>query len=263
MKRIELAEDLFACRHSHIAMVARRLAKIRGMDCEGDDIEKPDCDPEASGGGEIRVIPIRGIIARDVSGWFPFATDTEEIEELIREAARDANVSGIVLDIDSPGGTVNGTIELGDLVKNVSDNEKPIVAYSAGMMCSAAYWIAAGCSGIYARRSAEIGSVGVYSVVLNMSEMFKMSGVEVELFKSGEHKGAGYPGTELTDEQRALIESEVAATGSVFRLHVTSNRQIQEEDMQGQSFTGDDAIKRGFVNQKVDSIQSAIEALIT
>lgn len=262
MKPIQLTDDLFACRHNHLQMVARRLAKIRGLDQEGDAAAKTDANPKAAGGGEIRIIPVRGILARDVRGWFPWATDTEELEELLQAAAGDANVSGIILDVDSPGGTVNGSMELGDLVADISKNRKPVVAYTSGMMCSAAYWMVAGCASILARRSAEVGSIGVYSVVLDYSEMYRQFGVEVELFKSGEHKGAGYPGTKLTDEQRALIESEVAATGVIFRAHVKAERGVEDGDMEGQAFTGDDAINKGFVTMRAESIQNALDTLI-
>ena len=77
------------------------------------------------------------------------ATDMDEISEVLAEARDRADVQAVLLAIDSPGGTVNGTPELAALVAGVS-KKKYVYAFSDGQMCSAAYWIASQADAIYA-----------------------------------------------------------------------------------------------------------------
>jgi ClpP class serine protease len=81
-----------------------------------------------------------------------------------------------------------------------------------------------------------------------------MNGLRVELFKSGRHKGMGQPGTSLTDEQRALLQSRVDVIGKRFRADVCSGRrcEIAEEVMQGQSFDAQECLVNGLVDGVCD-----------
>ena len=81
------------------------------------------------------------------------ATGSEEIGAALSEAAKRDDIKGVFLDIDSPGGTVAGTPELAAAVKSLN-RQKPVYAFSSGLMCSAAYWIASQARAIYATPSA-------------------------------------------------------------------------------------------------------------
>lgn len=258
MKPIRLTNELLATRFSGLSTVARRVAKIRGEDCdpEGDAAKPTQECPEIEPTGDVSVIEIRGILMRDCSGWFPFATDTEEIEALLSEAESDNNVSAIVLDIDSPGGCVNGTVELGELVSGIT---KPVVVYVSGGCHSAAYWVAAGADSILIRSSAGVGSVGVYSAVLDWSEAFAQMGISVELFKSGEQKAAGYPGTTLSDAQRSEIQKQIDEIGDQFRSHVLTYRpEVDLDHLDGRDFAGELAVSSGFADEIVSGIGVAV-----
>lgn len=259
MKPIRLPDDNIAARLSSFATVCRRISRIRGDDSdEGDACEKTNEEPEVASGGSVRIIPIRGVLMRDCRGWFPWATDTEEIEEMLAEAENDNNVSAIVLDIDSPGGAVNGSVELAEFVAGMT---KPVVTYTAGDCCSAAYWIAASSDLILIRSTATVASVGVYSALLDVSVMYEQLGVKTELFKSGDQKAAGYPGTTLTDAQRAVIQGEVDELGDQFRTAVIGFRPEVDIDMlDGRSVAGLQAIESGFADDFAGSIGVAIEA---
>ena len=114
------------------------------------------------------------------------------------------NVQRIVLDIDSPGGTVAGTPEAAAQIA-AANKVKRVDAWTGNLMCSAAYYLAAGCRGVYAAPSATVGSIGVYLPVVDRSEMYKAMGVKVDIIKSGKYKGMGFPGTSLTDDQRGTF----------------------------------------------------------
>ncbi len=166
------------------------------------------------------------------------ATDSEAIGAALREAAERPDIKAVFLDIDSPGGTVAGTPELAAAVAALNDR-KPVYAFTSGLMCSAAYWIGSQARAVYATPSAQVGSIGVMQLVVDDSAALDAKGIKVEVFAVGKYKAIGAPGTSLTDDQRALIGSNLAETAREFHAAVLARgRSIPPEAMEGQSFTG-------------------------
>ncbi len=261
MKQIKLPDHLIACSGAMLETVAGRIAKIRGIRADdGDAMEKTEDGPEVEDGGEVRIIQIRGVLMRDCRMWSPWATDTEEVEEMLDEAEADNNVSAIILDFDSPGGTVNGSVELADFVSGI---RKPVVSYVAGDCCSAAYMIAAGSDMISIRRTASVASVGVYSAILDVSKMYDRIGVKTELFKAGENKAVGYPGTSITDDQRLVIQADIDRLGDMFRTHVINYRpEVDILMLDGRCVSGELAVSAGFADEIVGGRQGAITSAL-
>ena len=171
------------------------------------------------------------------------ACDTGELINAVAEAATRPDIEAIFLDIDSPGGSVNGTPELAQAVADASKT-KYVYAFSAGQMCSAAYWVASQADAIYATPSARIGSIGVILPVVDSSAAFEQAGLKVEVFAAGKFKSAGTPGTSLTDDQRAWLQSEVEETAADFHAAVLARgRKIPDEAMEGQTFSARKAMR--------------------
>lgn len=212
------------------------------------------------------IIPVGGMMGRKLSGLEKGsgAVDTDDVIGELRDANADESVRWILLDIDSPGGLVNGTPEVAAAVR---DSDKPVFAFTAGMMASAAYWLGSSAQQVYATRSADIGSIGVYVPFFDQTGMLEQMGVEVELFKSGRFKGMGFPGVPLTDEQRERIQGEVDQIADWFYATVRDNREmfggveIEDETMQGQTFLADEAIGRGLIDDIVTDRENAIELI--
>ena len=166
------------------------------------------------------------------------ATDMEDIEAALIAARDRADVQAVFLDVDSPGGTVNGTPELAALVADVSKT-KYTYAFTDGQMCSAAYWIASQADAIFATPSARVGSIGVLLPMLDESEAFKQAGLKVELFAAGKYKSVGAAGTALTEEQRAWQQAQVDEIYADFKTTVLARgRRITPDAMEGQCFSG-------------------------
>ncbi len=166
------------------------------------------------------------------------ATDSEEIGTAIREATGRDDIRAVFLDIDSPGGTVAGTPELAAAVSALNDR-KPVYAFSSGLMCSAAYWIASQARAIYATPSARVGSIGVVQAVIDDSARLHAAGIRVEVFAVGKYKAMGAPGTPLNEDQRELIRGNLAETAADFHAAVLSKgRKVPAEAMEGQTFSG-------------------------
>ena len=199
---------------------------------------------------DVAVVDIQGVIGRKVSGIENSSgvTDVNNIADAMQFAAEDSSTSGIVMRMDTPGGTVTGVPELAMLIKEIAE-EKPVVALVDGMAASAGYWIASQAHGIVTSASSVVGSVGVYMALLDSSKALEMQGGKMEVIKSGKYKGIGIQGTSLTDDQRALLQGEVEQIHEMFKGAVRLGRgNISDDLMQGQDFMGADAVKLGLAD---------------
>ena len=208
----------------------------------------------------VGVIAIDGVIGKRVSSLQKSSgvVDVDEIQEKMMELVANESIDGIVLDISSPGGTVTGVPELAEYIR-AACNDKRVVAYTDTLMASAAYWIGSSAWAIIAAPSSTVGSVGVYMSLLDQSRAVEMQGLKVELIKAGKLKGIGLPGTSLTDEQRAYLQSRVDYLHEQFRGAVRSGRGVKVADgvMEGQDFFGEQAAQVRLIDQ-VGTMQDAI-----
>lgn len=211
----------------------------------------------------VAIIDINGPIGRNLDWWDRMfgAVDVKDIALQIEEAENSNDVQAVLFNIDSPGGMVQGTPELSDIILGM---DKPTVSYTEGVMASAAYWIGCSADEVVATKSADIGSIGVYLPVYDISEMLKASGVKLQLFASGKYKGMGLPGSTLTKDQAKLLQSRVMETAEMFWEHVQLMRgTIQPDAMQGQVFRADMALEEGLIDRVVSGIEAAVEMAST
>lgn len=211
-----------------------------------------DDDPLCCVENGIAEICIEGTILRKASALERMcgAVGVEQIDEAL-DCCTAPEVKAVFLDIDSPGGTVGGVPELGDRIAALA-KKKPIVAYTSGQMCSAAYWLASGASRIIASPSAEVGSIGVYLPWIDQTIRYAAAGVKVDIIRNdgADLKGMGYPGTSLTPEQRAHLQAGVDQIAEMFHAAVQKGRRnrIGDDTMRGQAFLGEEAMQRGLVD---------------
>jgi len=128
--------------------------------------------------GSIAVVSVQGALMKNDQREMCRATvaGMNTISNLVKAADSHKNVDAIVLHIDSPGGTVDGTKNFADAIKNTN---KPVVAYVDGMMCSAAMWIGSSASEIIASNDLdEIGSIGVMISFADMKPVYEKMGVK-------------------------------------------------------------------------------------
>src|SRR3989344_1799252 len=139
---------------------------------------------------KIAVIPIQGAIVGQSSVGFTTASSVQSstIVQFIKEAQADDSVKGILLEINSPGGTVVASKEIVQAVKN---SEKPVVAYIREIGTSGAYWVASASDHIVADELSLTGSIGVISTFLEFSRLIEDYGVTYEGLKTGKYKDVG------------------------------------------------------------------------
>ena len=133
-------------------------------------------------------------------------TSTVALRQAIRAADADPDVKAILAIVDSPGGHVDGTQELYDAVAATS---KPFHAHIDDLAASAALWAISPSDSISINRSGHTGSIGVYTAVYDQSKKYEEAGIKTHVISSGGVKGAGVPGSEITDDQLAEIQDKV------------------------------------------------------
>lgn len=212
----------------------------------GDTRQPPPTNPLLAVADGVGTIDIIGPIMRNPDVFDRLlmdATDSNEIHDAIEQAASRPDVRAVFLNIDSPGGTVLGTPELAAAVASLNET-KPVYAFSSGLMCSAAYWIASQARAIYATPSARVGSIGVVQTVMDQTQRLGMAGIKMEVFAVGKYKAIGHPANPLTDEHRDHIRENLQEVAADFHAAVLSRgRAIPAEALEGQAFSGKQAQK--------------------
>lgn len=220
-------------------------------------IEDDDRDPQQIAG--VAVIPVYGILGRHLSSLETMCggCSVDAIWGNLELAAEDSGIRSIVLDFDSPGGVVTGIPELASFIRDVNERKR-CYAYTEACCCSAAYWLASQCEAMFATPSAEVGSIGVYSVYIDISKQLEKDGVTVNAISAGEYKLTGAPFKPMTDEERAMLQTQVDSVYAAFKADVVRGHSIADADMQGQVFSGSEANKYGLVDMVVRSIDEAV-----
>jgi protease-4 len=172
-------------------------------------------------------------------------SDDRKVTEALDAAARDASVKGLILSIDSPGGTVAGGEALHAAVARFRA-QKPVVAVMRGTAASAAYMLAMPAERIFARESTVTGSIGVILQSFDASELLARLGVRPETLTSGLLKGQPSPFQPLTAEGRGALQSVVADLHGQFVAMVAEGRHMPVDDVRiladGRIYTGRQAL---------------------
>ena len=213
------------------------------------------------------VIPIEGVIA-GARAFGEYGYDQYSTVEYIRSLIYNPNDRGILLYMNTPGGTVYHSDELRlALLEYKEISGRPVYAYMAEMCASGGYWISTAADYIFANRMTTTGSIGVVSTIVDFSELFDNLGIRVIIIDSGEHKSTGAPGAEVTPSQVAVYQSMVDEYKDFFIEIVADGRnmslQAATDIADGRIFTATQALELGLVDEIAlwDSALAEFEAL--
>jgi len=214
-----------------------------------------------SAGSNIAVISIDGVIGKRVGSLARSSgvADVDIITRDVQAALHNDDIEGILLDVNSPGGTHTGCPECAEIIAQASVH-KPVVAFTDKMMASAAFFLSAGADAIFATQTAIVGSIGTFIALLDSSRRNELQGLKTEVFKVGKFKGVGIPGTSLTKDQRQDLQDTVDKAFAEFSGFVVKHRGIPRAAMEGQTFTGQDAVDNLIVDA-IGPVELAIEEL--
>lgn len=210
----------------------------------------------SNSGGGIVVLPLYGIVTQrgnmvdDVSG--PGTSSTQQFSNLLRAALQDETVSQILIDIDSPGGSVYGVAELADEIVSARA-QKPVVAIANSLAASAAYWIGCSASEFYVTPGGEVGSIGVWQAHQDYSKAMDEAGVKTTLISAGKFKVEGNPYAPLDEEAQGFMQSRVDDYYAAFTKAVAKGRglpisQVRDGMGQGRVLGADAALASSMVD---------------
>lgn len=212
----------------------------------------------------VAVIPIIGPIT-DERSFFSFLFGCASIADITAQfdaALNDPAVKAIAFKIKSPGGTITGVDALSSRIFSARGT-KPIVAFAAGTMASAAYWIGSAADIVVAENTAILGSIGTLAEHRECSRANEMQGVKRTYIASGKYKTLGNDAEPLSAEARNMIQGMMDYLYSVFVDTVARNRQASVEQVladmaDGRDFIGKQAVDAGLADV-VGTMETAIE----
>jgi len=143
----------------------------------------------------------------------------------IAAAQKDPKIKGVLLDVNSPGGSVPPSIEIAYAIKELKKH-KPVVAYASGIMASGSYYASIYANTIIANPGSIVGSIGVIMESANVEELMKTIGIKTQIVKQGTYKEAGTPTREWTAEERAELETLTKDTYELFVKDVAEARGL-------------------------------------
>lgn len=219
-------------------------------------VSEEDSKPviSVSGKGNVAWIKVYGVIAQaGDAGPFSQQMGASAIAKKIRDAGKDKNVKAIVLDINSPGGTVASVQNIYSEILKAKENKK-VVALFRDVAASGGFYIAMAADKIVAEPGTITGSVGVIMQAANVEGLFEKIGVKMVPITSGKYKDIGSAYRPMTDAEKAILQDMVDDTYSQFFAAVKAGRPEVKEDVlreytDGRIFTGQRAFNLGFIDK--------------
>lgn len=185
--------------------------------------------PNMQGAVGIAVIPIHGTLVKRTLGLEAASglTSYQDISVMLDAALADPSVTGILLDVDSPGGEASGSFELARRVRGAAA-VKPIWAVANDAAFSAAYAIASSTERIVVTETGGVGSIGVIALHIDQSVKDANDGYRYTAITAGRHKNDFSPHEPLTDTAKSELQTEVDRLYDIFVSHVAAMRGLPE-----------------------------------
>ncbi|MGP9818645.1 signal peptide peptidase SppA [Salinarimonas sp. NSM] len=220
--------------------VAGVVAAIAAVVTIGWRVAGLDAGAIPAGRDHVARVSVEGLITTD-----------RDAAEMLRELARTDSARGVILRINSPGGTTTGAEELFAALREVAE-AKPTVAFVDGLAASGGYIAALGADHIVSRQTAIVGSIGVLIQVPNVSGLLDRLGIEVLEIKSTPLKAAPSAVSPIDPDAVEAIELVISDTYRWFVEIVGERRPLTEAEVAGVSdgrvWNGRQALALGLVD---------------
>src|SRR5690554_666918 len=206
--------------------------------------------------GGVAVIPVSGTLVHKFGHLQPYSgmTGYDGIIARVEEALADPTVTGILLDMDTPGGEVSGCFDTARRLNQLRGT-KPIASISYDMACSAGMALHSATDYRYTTTSARTGSVGVVMMHASFEQQLKESGIDVTLIHSGAFKVDGNPYENLPDQVLKRFQAESDRLRNEFAEMVAIHTGLKVSDVlatEAAIYTGQDAIDVGFADELIN-----------
>ncbi|WP_353276194.1 S49 family peptidase [Wolbachia endosymbiont (group B) of Villa cingulata] len=200
----------------------------------------------------IAIIRIYGVLTKKTEAFDHILdmTSYENIHEEIESALEDKSIETILLDIDSPGGEVNGVFDLADFIYE-SRAKKRIIAIANDDACSAAYAIASSAEKVFVSRTSGVGSIGVIASHIDQSRFDEKQGIKYTTIFAGSRKNDLNPHEPMTSESLESLQKEVDRLYEMFLQLIARNRGLSIEKIRSTEaglYFGEKAVEIGLAD---------------
>jgi protease-4 len=200
--------------------------------------------------GQVGIVELKGVII-----------DSKRFLKALEEFEEDEAVKGVVVRINSPGGSVAPSQEIYDAVKRFP---KPLVASMASVAASGGFYVACGAKKVFANPGTITGSIGVIMEFINLEKLMEWAKVSRFSIKTGKFKDAGAPYRGMAPEEKELLQGMVDDVLGQFKTAVKEGRKLSDEEVNavadGRIFSGSQAKKLKLVDE-LGGIEDAIQAV--
>lgn len=217
------------------------------------EADQPVTRYEVSGG--VAVIPIKGpLINADIPDiWVKLfgVTTYPNLQRAFAEASADSKVKSVLLDVNSPGGSVAGISDTNDALSNLRA-VKPVHTFAGDLMASAGYWLGSNADRITAGKMSTVGSIGVIGTHIEYSREMENDGIKATVLRAGSEKALATPYEPLSDKARAQMQARLDAVYGQFVETVANNRGVSLASAmsmaEGREYFGEAALRAGLVD---------------
>ncbi|PKN81541.1 MAG: peptidase S49 [Chloroflexi bacterium HGW-Chloroflexi-9] len=180
--------------------------------------------------GGAAVLPLVGPIQHREDFWsaIGFATSTETFARTLRTALADDAVKSIVIDVDSPGGDVDGVDELASLIHGARGT-KPIIAVANAWMASAAYYLGSQADELVVTPTGMVGSIGVIIVHADWSRAYDLAGITTTIIRTPARKAETNPFEPLSADAQEHLQAQVDTYYGMFVDAVARGRKVSAQ----------------------------------
>lgn len=266
---IEYINMLEQIRQGKASFMKRPSAKLAQYAAHASIISAPDNRYSAKEhpgyeGRTVAVLPVSGpLMKSDFCGWFGTASLRNELNKI---TATDS-VKTIVLHIDSPGGSVDGTTAFGEAIRSARSAGKEVIAIIDGLCASAAYWIASQCDRIVATAGTDIiGSIGTMFSIQDGSAYMQEMGIVVHEYYADASKDKNKMFKEASEGKgKLLIQDLLNPMNDLFLTAVRTGRGEklnEKETLSGKTFLSAQALEYGLIDE-ISSMDATLNTLIS
>lgn len=203
----------------------------------------------------IMVVSVDGVIGDGMA--------YENIMKDLQEVRDDETIKALILEVNSPGGSVYNAEQIYNTIEKIKDERKiPVYTVMETMAASGGYYISAPTDKIYASNETLTGSIGVIMSSYSFEGLFEKYGIKEQNITTGDMKDAGTPGKDMTDEQKEYFQNLADSAFERFVKVVADGRDIKEDQVKkladGRVYDGSQAVENGLIDE-IGDMEKAIK----
>lgn len=258
--------ELFGLQRQPPQSVADRLRFLTRSDIgiTGDDAEEPMPweKPLYSIAHGIATVDVRGALVKgydDFTCWWYGLMSTDRLQGAVAELRARTDVGAVIFRMNTPGGVSIGMPETARQIVELGA-DKLTISVNSDVAASNGCRLAVACDVVLTTPSAVNGCIGTYIALYDYAKMLEEMGIKLELFRAGSLKAIGLPGKEMTDAERAFLQSTVDRCNKNFTNFVRERRgAVEDSTMQGQWFDGEQAVALGLADAVIQTESEVLD----